>query len=215
MSPPPDRPKIYHITHVNNLADMIAQGELVSDREMLRRGGPPTTIGMSTIKQRRMGLPVKCHAGTMVGDYVPFYFCPRSIMLYIIYMANHPELTYRGGQNPIVHLEADLHDVIAWAAAHDRRWAVSLSNAGAVYARFRATLAGLSEVNWGAVAATDFRQEEIKEGKQAEFLLYGSFPWHLISRIGVRLASVQTQVQDALANATHQPPVAVLPAWYY
>ncbi len=51
-------------------------------------------------------MEVKCHPGTKVGEYVPFYFCPRSVMLYILYMGNHPELGYRGGQAPIVHLSA-------------------------------------------------------------------------------------------------------------
>ena len=58
MSQTPDRPKIYHITHVDNLAAIMAQGELLSDRQMLAQGGPPTTIGMTTIKRRRLALPV-------------------------------------------------------------------------------------------------------------------------------------------------------------
>jgi ssDNA thymidine ADP-ribosyltransferase DarT-like protein len=106
----PPRPRIYHITHVDNLADIAADGVIWSDSVTARRGGPAAAIGMSTIKQRRLcELLVKCHPETFVGEYVPFYFCPRSIMLYLIYMANHPELTYRGGQEPIVHLEADLN----------------------------------------------------------------------------------------------------------
>ena len=92
---------------------------------------------MSSIKQRRLSLPVKCHPGNCVGDYVPFYFCPRSVMLYLIYRGNHPELTYRGGQGPIIHLEADLSAVVAWANENGRRWAFTLSNAGAVYTQFR------------------------------------------------------------------------------
>lgn len=56
---------------------------------------------MSTIKQRRLALPVACHAHDHVGDYVPFYLCPRSIMLFVIHCANHPDLTYRCGQVPI------------------------------------------------------------------------------------------------------------------
>ena len=68
---------------------------------------------MSGIKRRRLeDLEVYCHPGTKVGDYVPFYFCPRSVMLFVIHRANHPELTYREGQGPIVHLEADLPSVI-------------------------------------------------------------------------------------------------------
>ena len=31
-----------------------------------------------------------------------------------------------------MHLEADLNEVVAWADASGRRWAFSLSNAGAV-----------------------------------------------------------------------------------
>ena len=58
---------------------------------------------------------MKCRPGLNVGDCVPFYFCPRSVMLYLIHRANHPELDYRGGQGPIVHLEADLHEAANWA----------------------------------------------------------------------------------------------------
>ncbi len=39
---------------------------------------------MTEIKRRRLfEIDVQCHPDTMVGDYVPFYFCPRSIMLFI------------------------------------------------------------------------------------------------------------------------------------
>ena len=101
MSPPPRQPNVYHITHVDNLPAIVDEGSLVCDREMIRRGGPAQAVGMSEIKRRRVEqLAVDCHPGTMVGDYVPFYFCPRSVMLYVIHMANHRELAYRGGQGP-------------------------------------------------------------------------------------------------------------------
>lgn len=97
MAAPAD-PRIYHITHVDNLPGIIADGGLVSDAEIIARGGSAMVIGMSEIKRRRVErLPVPCHSGTKVGDYVPFYFCPRSIMLYVIHQANHTELSYRGG----------------------------------------------------------------------------------------------------------------------
>jgi len=146
---------------------------------------------------------------------VPFYFCPRSIMLFVIHCANHPELSYRGGQSPIVHLVADLHDVVAWADRERRRWAFSLSNAGAVYAQFRARVAELNQINWEAVAATDFRSAEIKESKQAEFLVHGSFPWSMVSGIGVLSAAMKARVEAAIANAPHRPPVNIQRNWYY
>ena len=176
MPQPPDQPKIYHIVHVDRLASIVADGCLWSDAEVVGHGQGGTTIGMGGIKARRLRLPVECHPGDHVGEFVPFYFCPRSIMLYVIHRANDPELTYREGQRPIVHLEADLYEVVAWADANGRRWAFSLSNAGAYYTQFRSRVDQLDEVNWPAVAATDFRGAEVKEGKQAEFLVHQQFP---------------------------------------
>src|SRR5262245_8670800 len=116
MSQPPDRPKVYHITHVDTLRRIVVDGEHLCDSAMIAKGGPTRMIGMSAIKRRRIEeLEVGPHPGTKVGDFVHFYFCPRSIMLYVIHCANHVELEYRGGQNEIVHLEADLHRVIDWA----------------------------------------------------------------------------------------------------
>ena len=136
-------------------------------------------------------------------------------MLYVINQANHPELTYRGGQGPIVHLEADLHSVIQAAEAADARWAISLSNAGSAYAQFRTGIAALEEVGWDAVAASDFRPADVKEHKQAEFLVKESLPWSLIERIGVRSPQVAQQVADILHNAEHRPTIEIRNDWYY
>lgn len=212
--PVPANPKIYHIVHVDNLASIIADGGLWSDAVMVQRQGG-TVIGMGSIKQRRLQLPITCHPGTHVGEYVPFYFCSRSIMLYVIYCANHAELAYKGGQQPIVHLEADLNKVVAWAAANGQRWAISLSNAGAVYTQFRTGLDKLNEINWGAVAATDFRPADVKEGKQAEFLMQQSFPWHLVERIGVHSQPIVARVAAAMQGAAHRPVLEIKRDWYY
>lgn len=55
----------------------------------------------------------------------------------------------------------------------------------------------------------------MKERKQAEFLVFDAFPWVLIDKIGILHGSLTTQVNDCLANAAHQPEIAVEPGWYY
>lgn len=215
MPQPPAEPKVYHIVHVDRLASIVADGCLSADAEVVRHDQGGTTIGMGGIKARRLGLPVECHPGDHVGDFVPFYFCPRSIMLYVIHCANHPDLAYRGGQGPIVHLEADLYEVVAWADGSGRRWAFTLSNAGAYYTQFRSRVDQLDEVNWSAVGATDFRGAEIKEGKQAEFLVHHQFPWHLVRRIGVSAPGVAEQVSNAMSGANHRPVVEIRRDWYF
>ncbi len=174
-----------------------------------------TTIGMGTIKRRRLQLPVPCHSGTYVGEYVPFYFCSRSIMLYVIHRANHSELEYRGGQMPIVHLEADLETVIKWADNNERRWAFSLSNASARYTEFRSDISQLGDVNWSAVATRDFRSDEVNEGKQAEFLVHEFFPWELVDRVGVIRRDIAQRVADAMSNAMHRPVIEIKRNWYF
>jgi hypothetical protein len=216
MTMPPAHPKLYHITHVGNLRSIASDGELVSDRAMIARGRPVQAIGMSRIKRRRVEeLELDCHPGTKVGDYVPFYFCPRSIMLYVIHRANHPELTYHGGQEPIVHLEADVYMVIQWAMRSRVRWAFSLTNAGARYTVFRSRADHLDQLDWPAIAATDFRSTAIKERKQAEFLIHGRIPLDLIERVGVSSMDIRAQAAALLADAGRRIRIEVRQDWYF
>jgi hypothetical protein len=211
--PMPAQPKIYHICHVDRLPSVVASGGLLSDAAIQQQALPGTVIGMNNIKQRRLTeLKLASHPNLYVGQCVPFYFCPRSVMLYLIYRQN-PELTYRGGQGPIIHLESDLHATVAWANEQARRWAFSLSNAGSYYFEDRADLARLGEINWDAVQANNWQQ--CKEAKQAEFLLENSFPWHLVERIGVSSRVVHGNVVNALPATGHRPAVDIRPDWYY
>ena len=168
---------------------------------------------MPKIKQRRLNNPLMSHFGLFVGDCVPFYFCPRSVMLYLLYRGDSPDITYRGGQAPIIHLEADLHKTVAWAEQNNHRWAFTLSNAGAYYFEDRCDLAQLNEIKWNAVKAQDWRS--CSEPKQAEFLIESQFPWHLVERIGVHSLEKRAAVAGSLANAAHKPLVEFKPEWYY
>ena len=210
----PTNPKIYHIVHINRLSSIITGGYLWCDREAMRRGVTGTTIGMGTIKERRLNeLTLRAYPDLHVGDCVPFYFCPRSVMLYVIHLANHPELAYRGGQGPIIHLEADLYDVVAWANAHKRQWAFTTSNAGAYYFEDYRDLDHLNKIDWNAVAATQWA--DVRESKQSEFLIEQSFPWELVSRIGVLSNQVRVQVMGSFPVVGHCPRVEIRPDWYY
>ncbi len=168
----PAKPKIYHIVHVDRLSSIIADGYLWCDAEIVRRSTPGTTIGMNDIKQRRLQQLLTSHQDLRVGGCVPFYFCPRSIMLYLIYQGNHSGLSYRGGQSYIIHLEADLHTTVKWAEQNQKRWAFTLSNAGSSFFEDRCNLTQLSEIDWDAVQANQWSgngiSPSIKEGRKAK-----------------------------------------------
>lgn len=209
----PTQPKIYHIAHIDRLPSIIVNNCLWSDAEVNARNPQGTVIGMNSIKQRRLTLPLSSRLGLNVGDCVPFYFCPRSIMLYLIHQANHPELTYRGGQAPIIHIQADLHTVVNWANQQRRRWAFTTSNAGSYYFEDRCDLNQLDEIDWQSVQTHQW--QNCKEGKQAEFLLEQFFPWELVEKIGVVSNVTHQQVMNAIPSNGHRPNVAIEPQWYY
>ena len=215
MSQPPANPKLYHIVHVDRLASIVTDGRLLCDAAMAKRPGAGTTVGMTKIKQRRLQLPLQTQPDLTVGGCVPFYFCPRSVMLYLLHRGNDPDLTYRGGQDPIVHLELDLHRTEKWATAQGQRWAFTLSNAGAYYFEDRGDLAELDQIDWNAVKATDWRNPDVKHSKQEEFLVEGEVDWNLVERIGVRSNSIGQRALAALENATHRPTVEIKQDWYY
>lgn len=95
-------------------------------------------------------------------------------MLFLIHRKN-VNLGYKGGQEMIVHLEADLMKAIAWAREKSLRWAFTLSNAGAYYCESRSGIADLCDIDWAAVRARTWSgagvPQTVKEGKQAEFLV--------------------------------------------
>ena len=212
--PAPANPKIYHIVHVDRIASIVADGMLLCDAAVAARATPGTTIGMSAIKQRRLReLHLQNYPDLHVGECAPFYFCSRSVMLYLIYIRSR-DLAYQGGQEPIVHLEADLRSTVAWAEANNRRWAFTLSNAGAYYFEDRVSLDHLKEINWNSVQTRQWAGAP-KEGKQAEFLLEHSFPWQLVERIGVFSNAYVQPVSNAMGMEGHRPPIEIRRDWYY
>lgn len=205
--------KIYHIVHIDRLSSIVGVAEIFSDALVSGNCIEGTTIGMDEIKRRRLEHQLVSYPDITVGQCVPFYFCPRSVMLYVLYRANATDLRYRGGQEPIIHLEFDLEHVIAWADSRERRWLYTLSNAGSNYFEERTDLQQLDELDWPAIRARDW--QGCKEGKQAEFLIENSLPFSLVERIGVYSGQIERCVRGELLRSSHRPKVEVIPSWYY
>lgn len=181
---------------------------------MIRLGLGGTTIGMSSIKQRRLTeLTLSTYSDLFVGQCVPFYFCPRSVMLYMMYMGNSPDITYQGGQDNIIHLEADLMASVAWANTNGKRWVFTSSNAGSRYFEDFNDLACLSRIDWSVVSSSQW--SHARDKKQAEFLCEHFFAWELIERIGVIDLNISSQVQSILNTTAHRPRIEIKSDWYY
>jgi len=197
---------IYHITDVENLPDILSDGGLYSDAVMAQR--KPTVIGYSHIKARRLTeIRVPCCNNRFVGSFVPFYFCPRSPMLYTINRGNTGRPP--GCQKSIVHLVSD----VAVGIGLNRIWAISDGNAGAAYPSFFADIKALNGLDWAAIRATDWLGKTNQ--KMAEFLVADFFPWTGFHAVGCHDSGIAKEVQNMLNHQSHRPAVTIEPGWYY
>ncbi len=206
MSANPEPTLIYHITDVANLPGILADGGLWSDAAMARK--KPTVIGYTHIKERRMKeIRVPCCGGRFVGEFVPFYFCPRSPMLFTINKGSTGREA--GCQRAIVHLVSSVELGVGLGKA----WAVSDGNAGAFHTWFGSTLEAIKTLDWAAIRATDWRGKTHQ--KSAEFLVEEFFPWTGILAVGCHNNAVAKQVEGLVNSQQHRPTVTVEPRWYY
>lgn len=209
----PDQPKIYHIIHIDKLNSIISQGGLFCDDYVVKNSLAGTTIGMGNIKRRRLEeLRLSTYPNLYVGQCVPFYFAPRSVMLYMIHMKNN-ELEYKGGQDNIIHLECDLMSVVGWANAESKRWVFTSSNAGSRYFEDSNDLSNLANLDWEAIQARHW--SNVSSQKQAEFLVEGFLDFRLVSRIGVSTESTLAKTREILTSSPHKPILELKPGWYY
>ena len=163
------------------------------------------------IRRARTRVPV-CRGGTL-ADYVPFYFGPRSPMLYAI-NAGAVE-GCREGQAPILHLEGSASRI----AAAELPFAFTDGHAVMTYSEFYDDLAELGNVDLALMNARYWNDTDAdpdrKRRRQAEFLVYEFLPWNLVDRIGVLNENVRAQVEGWLVGSDHAPEVTVERSWYY
>ena len=204
----PQNPRIFHITHVENLPSIIASRCLWSDAQRIRRNLQTTNIGYTHIKQRRLNRPVTAGSGGMLGEYVPFNFCCRSVMLFRVSRGHE---NYSGGEDQVVHLFSSVQTAIALK----KPWAFTDQHADLGYAGYFASLSDLKEVDWNVMPPQTFwgGNDDIRAKRQAEFLVHDSFPWAAIEGIGVKSAIVAATVRALLPTGI--PPVSIHPDWYY
>ena len=204
---------VYHITHLRNLAGIIAAGGLRCHRHLCAQSTQYTDIAHRNIQDRRADTPVPCGPGGNLHDYVPLYFAPRSPMLYAISRGNVEG--YAGGQKPVAHLVTTAQAIAAAGCGFvftDGHAVVSVTG-------FHDDLGRLGAIDWPLMQETYWYDtdddNDRKRRRQAEFLVHQSLPWELVTEIGVLDKGVQCEVAKELGQIKHCPRISVRPEWYY
>jgi hypothetical protein len=220
----PEPTPIFHITAVDNLASIATMGALLAKRVAVARRVVSANIAYDQIQGRRAVKAIPIAPGGTLHDYVPFYFAPRSPMLFTINNGNVPNCNHR--QDDIVHLVSQAQTICDGR----HRFVFSDIHAAMNYARFFDDLAQLDEIQW-EIFFEDPRLEGYckywhnqqrplhhvsrKESRQAEFLIHQQLPIAAISEIGVRTQQGEARIRAALAGTGWNPAVRVVPGWYF
>lgn len=201
-------PVIFHITHVDNLASIIECGCIWSDAQRRKQDFASKNIGLKHIKDRRMHRPVPVSQGGVLGDYVPFNFCPRSVMLYVVSQGHED---YVGGGREIVHLVSSFEAVLNANCP----WAFTDGHAEVQFVEYFDDVRDFHRVDWDVMDLQYWAEPGTKHRRQAELLVHDWFPWTAVEQVGVFDEEMKARVSSLVAEADHQPPVVVRRDWYY
>ncbi|GAB3662184.1 toxin-antitoxin system toxin DarT [Actinocorallia lasiicapitis] len=201
---------VFHITHIDNLRGIAAQG-ILCDRDSGRRF--PVNSGHSHIKDRRAAHRVTAGQAGHLNDYAPFYFAPRSPMLYAINSGRVGGVAH--GQRKMLHLVSSCEAI----QQEGLPFVFTDGHATMKFSSVFTDLRDLDKIDWlimGERFWHDTQEDnDRKRRRQAEFLVHRRLPWSLIGEIGVIDHLIAGQARELLGDAAHRPPVIVRPEWYY
>lgn len=201
---------IYHITHLDNLSSILQAKGLQAKKQI---GVNHINIAHSNLQERRATTRVPCGLDGSIHDYVPFYFAPRSPMLYSIHRGNVEG--YAQGQEPVVYLVSTIQEV----AATQQYFAFTDGHPVVFPSCFYENLAELNKIDWIIMKARYWadvpEDQDRKRRRQAEFLVHSFFSWQWIKEIGVINQTMEKQVQEVLQKHSINTTLSIHPEWYY
>lgn len=191
--------KIYHFTDFSNILEIVANGGLHCDSYMHETPSLGfTECGEADIKAARRTKPVPVSPYGYVGDYVPFYYAPRSPMMSSISYGKVPG--YTNSKN-LVYLVSDIESVY-----HSRlKWVCTDGNARSGLTQFFNSWQDLDEnTDWEVMAARIWRNTETdgdrRRRRMAEFLVREFFPLRLMSDIFVHNDKMAAKISPQLPS---------------
>lgn len=169
-------------------------------------------IAYHHIQDRRAQKNVPLSPFGNLHDYVPFYFAPRSPMLYSI--SRGCVQGYEEGQTPIIHLVTTVETI----ARAEIPFVFTDGHAVMAFSNYYKKIDDLSNIDWDIMKSKhwcDTNQDpDRKRKRQAEFLVHNKVPWSLILFIGVKNSNA-AKVAKILNDFGCSTEIGVRNKWYY
>lgn len=207
--------RLYHVTHLSNLPQIIASGRLLADASGARAERPAFDISSDETRDARRNRQVTGPTPTSIAHYVPFFLSPN---------ANVWESIRAGVEDPrlsaAAHASSSYDYVILVSTIRDAFEAHPADGSPASVIATDGDAAG-TLTRFGASRESSERMlrslradDEDATILQAEVLVHDQLPFERITLIGVVNDRMRAAVRRVLASAEHRPKVAVYPPWF-
>ena len=204
---------IYHITHLDNLPGILDTGGLQCKNDQLRQRSDYRNIAHANIQDRRTSKTIACGPGGNLHDYVPFYFCVRSPMLYAIHRGVVEG--YDGPQSDVIYLVSSIEQM----EKHDIPFVFTDGHGTVALTAFYDDLKHLDRIDW-KLMEDRYWHDTLSDGdrkrrRQAEFLIHTFCPWDSLLGVAVYDENIKAQVEYIAKEHNTSISAHVRRKWYY
>lgn len=204
---------LYHITYYRNLRSILQKGELLAHTKVESNRLTFEDIAHSHIQNKRSNTRVEVSPYGMLHDYVPFYFAPRSPMLYAI--KNGSVEGFEGTQSDIIYLVTNTNKIVEVK----KKFVFTDGHAIMALTEFYNDLSDLNEVDWSVMESKYWNDTDEfpdrKRRRQAEFLVYESVPVEKFLGIAVYNERIKLEVEAILNEYEVKMHVLERPNFYF
>lgn len=201
-----NRAYCYRISHIDNLEYILKNG--LCTKLHPKASHSYTSIGNPDIIGTRDEEPVRIHGYGRIGEYVPFYFTPRSIMLFNIVTGHRAPLIPRVSKDKIVILRAKIEKLSTLG-----QFFFTDGQANASSTRHYNDLHYLNRIDWEIIQQSKFDAPENDRSRprryQAEFLVKNYIPIQALDSIIVYNDIVANFVKEFIEDNELNIPVLV------
>ena len=199
---------LYHITHLNNIPSILKNDGLLAHSTMQQQQMHYQDVANVNVQDKREHKIVPISPGGNLHDYVPFYFAPRSPMLYAI---------LNGGiaQEEIVYFITNTQTILE----DNSNFVFTDSHAIMRLTNYYSQLEDLEKIDWSIMQSKywqdhpDYPNRKMK--RQAEFLVYEKVV--LSSFIGFAVYNEEAERKlRMILNDFHQDfYIGIRPQYYF
>lgn len=201
---------IFRITHKNNLPWILDNG--LHCRSSNKQDPNFVNIGLVELIDKRKSWPVPVPPKGTLGDYVPFYFTPRSMMAYNIHTGRNASQRDNDQIVILVTSLARLKELSVPFVITDR-------HACATITKYSSDLDHLRSIDWKILQDCDFRRDNDDLDKtnryQAEALVHRHVPIDALLHVGCCDNDQKSWADDLISKRKLKLQVHTKRGWYF